>query len=218
MKSVVLLSGGLDSATVLAQAVKDSEEVIAVHFSYHQPTEKIELEKAISLAIHYDVKLVIKDIHNVIAKGGLTEEGKDFASNPVEESGVSAGYVAFRNLLLLTIAAGVGASRWKEGEIGVWIGAQATDKSAYADCRFDFLKAANRALDLSTDTQTIHLLVPLLMLTKEEVLKKALQLKVPLELTYSCYRPVDGEICGSCSACLERREAFEKLGVEDPVK
>lgn len=219
MKSVVLLSGGLDSATVLAKAREESEEVIAVNFKYGQPTEKTETKMARRLAAHYNISLIEKRIHNIIPKGGLTEENKDFKVS-VEESGVSSGYVPFRNLLLITIGAGIGGTTWKDynEKIVIWIGVQGSDFSAYADCREGFIKIAEIALQKSSDTQNFYIATPLIHLSKTEVLKEANKLRVPLHLTYSCYEPIEGKPCGKCGACEERDEAFQELEMIDPAR
>jgi len=135
VRSVVLISGGLDSATMLAEAVEKSDEVIGVHYNYGQPTEEIELEKAKKLAEHYGIKLYIKDIHDIIAKGGLTDSGKDFTVG-TEASGFSSGFVPQRNLLLLTITGGMAEQL---GFNHLYIGLQGSDCLANPEISWEWL-------------------------------------------------------------------------------
>ena len=218
-KNIVSVSGGIDSATCLALAVKEygKDNIIAIHYNYNQPTEAKELECAKKLTDYYGVDLIIKDIYNIIAKGGLAAADQDF-TKPTREDGVSTGYVPFRNLMLLTIAASAGATMWPKAErLCIWIGPQKTDVAAYADCRLNFIIAASKALDLSMDAMAVDIITPLIECTKTEVVKKALDLGVPIEYTYSCYKMIDGKPCGTCGACEERISAFKELGVKDPV-
>lgn len=218
--NVIMLSGGVDSSVLITKAVKKygKDNCVAIHYNYGQPTEKQELDNAKQLANYYDVKLIIRDIHNVIGQSGLTDENQDFTT-PETDKGVSTGYVPFRNMLLLTVAAGVGENEFKDKDvINIWIGAQAVDVGGYADCREEFLTHAERALDLSSDTQIFRVERPFVFKDKTSIIKLGNELKTPFEKTISCYKLINDKACGKCSACEERKEAFEEAGIEDPME
>ena len=216
MKEIVLVSGGIDSAYTLALARRESKDVLAVHYNYGQPTEKRELENAKKLCKYYKVPLVVKDLHEVIPKGGLTDKKQKFTI-PTEDSGVSTGYVPFRNALLILIGAGVGASIEKKNPIRIWLGAQAFDYNAYADCRTRFFKAMETCLNLSMDNQTFYISTPIILTDKTDIIREGTKLGVPFNLTYSCYKPINNKVCGKCGACEERIKAFYEAGIKDPL-
>lgn len=215
MKSLVLLSGGIDSAVLLAEAIQYSKEVICLHYNYSQPTEEQELENAKRLSKHYDVNLFTKDIHNIIGIGGLTSKNKDY-DILLNDFGISSGYVPYRNLLFLTIAAGV--AREKNCRF-IWIGAQAIDKDAYPDCRRTFMNKSQECLQLSfpDDEVKMTIMSPFLDIPKFELIKKGQRIGVPFEKTISCYKLINGSPCGKCGACEERIDAFKKAGVKAPL-
>ena len=219
MLNIVLVSGGVDSACMLGlvkESSKEDDRIIAVHYNYGQPTERRELENAKKLCSHFDVPLLERSLKEVISKGGLTDKNQDFTI-PTKESGVSSGYVPFRNTLLILVGAGIGASIEKKDSICIWLGAQLVDYEAYADCRPEFFNALQKVLNLSEVEQTFYIKTPFVNKSKTEVIKEGFKLEVPFNLTISCYKPIDGKMCRSCSACLERLEAFKLAGIEDPI-
>ncbi len=225
MKSAVLVSGGIDSATCLASACSTSDEVIPVFIGYNQETEMLERKMAKNQVDHLDgeysevdmLGLRILDYTSVFshfADGVMMD--KDF-SHLKEDDGRSSGYVPMRNLHFIATAAGIADV---EGAENVYYGAQMGDDDAYPDCRPEFVDKAAGAISKSVPNgQVIDLKVPLLHLSKGEVVERALEYGVDFEYTYSCYEDTDlhdPEPCGECPACEERAQAFREAGIVDP--
>lgn len=228
-KAVVLLSGGIDSATCMAKACQEFGSVLPVHVQYGQQTADMEYEMAEAQrdhlnraypAVHVESMEVV-DYSNVFGHfaEGVADEGKDF-SHMTESDGRSSGYVPMRNLHLIATAA---AFADVEGADSVFHGAQGGDQADYPDCRQGFMDSAAGAISKSLPSnQSLDLRIPLIHLTKPEVIRMGQSLGVDFELTYSCYTEVRSittpEPCGECPACEERREAFREAGIVDPVE
>lgn len=227
-KAIVLLSGGIDSATCMALACKHFDKVIPVHVRYGQQTQALEHRMAEDQRIHLDVEypeteveeMRVVDYSPVMQHfgGGVADPDKDF-SNLVEEDGRSSGYVPMRNLHLIATAAGFADV---EGAIAVYHGAQGGDAADYPDCRPTFMDSAAGAISKSLpDDRALDLRTPLIAKEKFEVIKLAHDLGVDFSCTYSCYSEVEDmenpEPCGECPACIERREAFRAAGIEAPI-
>lgn len=225
--AVVLLSGGIDSATTMALACQEFDKVIPVHFQYGQQTESLELQMAEDQRIHLSIeypgtdvgRLRVVDYSPVFGyfAEGVADPDKDF-DHMVEEDGRSSGYVPMRNLHLIATGA---AFADKLGASAVYHGAQGGDEADYPDCRQSFMDAAAGAISRSLpDDQALDLRIPLINKEKFEVIKLGHDLGVDFRCTYSCYSEVedidDPTPCGECPACEERREAFEAAGIEDP--
>jgi 7-cyano-7-deazaguanine synthase len=180
MKTVVLLSGGLDSAVVLAGCVASGDECLALAFDYNQP-HVIELEKADGIANHYGVRLI----------------GLRAPVMPLVDDVVFSG----RNLVFAALAIAQ-AQAHKFDRVAV--GCNASDWARFPDCRPDFW----RGLDRLAEVYGISVVTPLIYMSKREVVEKARELNVPIELTWSCYSPQDEKPCGSCLACKTREEAL----------
>lgn len=228
MKALVLSSGGLDSTTCLGIAVDKYgyENVTTASLYYGQKHDK-ELECAKKVAKYYKVNHIEMDISNVMiyAKDVCTlmKGGEDIEDGSYEEqieknnSSRVSSYVPFRNGLLLSIAASLADSIYPNDQVEIYYGAHADDAAggAYADCTPEFADAMNKAIELGTYNH-ISVCRPLINLNKAGVVKWGLELKVPYELTWSCYKGEDKQ-CGVCGTCLDRKEAFEANGVKDPV-
>lgn len=215
MKSVVLLSGGVDSATALALAVKDSDEVITIHFDYGQPTQVKERECARNLARHFGVSQHIElDIEGIFShiKGGLTDPGAPLHTRHVDDEGRATSYVPQRNLILLSIAGGIAEAR---GFNHLWYSPNAND-APYPDCLRPFADTLEEALTLGSGKMTFHVHRPLIDKYKVDVVKIGHALEVPWQYTWSCYTDEDVP-CGKCASCKEREEGFEGAGIEDPI-
>lgn len=223
MKSVVLLSGGVDSATCLAIEVDKwgAENVHAIAFNYGQKHEA-ELEHAAGVAMHYRVKFTVLQIDSKIysnsnsslLKGkGEISHGKTYAEI-LEEKEVVDTYVPFRNGLMLSQAA---AYAYSVGAQFVVYGAHADDAAgdAYPDCTPNFYNSMTNAVEYGTGGK-VTLLAPLLTLSKAEVIKWGIDLEVPYFLTRSCYES-SNESCGTCATCIDRKIAFAKNGMTDPI-
>ncbi len=216
---IVLVSGGMDSATLLWFAKEKFSKVYAISFDYGQK-HKIELSFAKELIKEADVEkhFIVEVPHLKGIKGSaLTDENIQVPSEEYPE-GPPITTVPMRNLNFLSIAASF-ADIYEIENIG--IGIHSVD-SPYPDCRAEFASSVEAAINASSimvakKKNRITVWTPFLGMSKTDVLKIGLELKVPYEKTYSCYR---GTLppCGECATCRQREEAFRSLGVEDPIK
>lgn len=222
-KAVVLLSGGLDSTTVLAIAVREGFEAYALSFRYGQ-RHTVELEAASQVAAALGAtQHVIADI-NLRAFGGsaLTDDAIAVPHhNSADELGddIPATYVPARNTVFLSFALA-----WAEtlGASDIFVGVSALDYSGYPDCRPEYIAAYEQMANLATKAgveghQKLKIHTPLIDLTKEATIRRGLELGVDYGMTHSCYDPVDGRPCGSCDSCLLRERGFAALGIPDPA-
>ena len=222
-KAVVLLSGGLDSSTVLAVAKAEGFVPHAMSFRYGQ-RHAVELESARRVAQALGVaEHVVVDI-DLRAFGGsaLTSElavPKGRAAEAMGQ-GIPVTYVPARNTIFLSFALA-----WAEvlGSSDVYIGVNAVDYSGYPDCRPEYITAYERMANLATKAgvegrQTLTLHTPLIHLSKADIIRRGLALGVDYALTSSCYDPApDGRPCGACDSCQLRARGFAEAGVPDPL-
>ena len=218
-KAVVLLSGGLDSATVVAMARAEGYACYAMSFDYGQ-RHHAELRAAQRVA--YQLSVVE---HKTIAMdlGGIGGSALTDASIPILETpgdGIPSTYVPARNALFLSLALG-----WAEvlGARDIFIGVNAVDFSGYPDCRPEFVAAFERMANLATKAGiegrgfTIH--APLQALSKAEIIQAGVRLGVNYAETVSCYQAdEDGRACGKCDSCRLRAKGFEQAGIADPTR
>lgn len=220
MIGVVLLSGGIDSAVTLGIALDSSDEVLAIHFDYGQTTRDRERENSEKLADYMGVELVEADVREAFSNfcsGTMVK--KNYNTDGVSDRhGHSTGYVHMRNLILLSIAGAIADSRYSDKKIDIYLGAQRDDEELYPDCRPEFINATEDAINSSTNRNRISIKAPLIDKTKEDVIKKANDIGVPLEYTVSCYNLPEGKPCLECPACIERKKGFEEAGIEDPAR
>lgn len=222
---VVLLSGGIDSATCLALADIQCDVVIPVHMNYGQQTELLEEKRASKLAEYFDVEpMKYVDYRSVVHhfSEGVASTRDSFTNEDgsmEEDDGRSTGYTPMRNLHFLSTAAGI--ADVNNGDV-IYLGAHGGEDSGYPDCRQPFILSAMKAISESMPgDENIKIEAPLLKMEKNQVIEFGEELGVPWEYTYSCYSETDFEnpvACGECPACEERLEAFEKAEVEDPVQ
>ncbi|HEU4474416.1 MAG TPA: 7-cyano-7-deazaguanine synthase QueC [Gemmatimonadales bacterium] len=222
-KAVVLLSGGMDSATAAAVALDRGFEVYALSFRYGQRHAR-ELEAAKRVAERLGLRRhVVLDI-DLRAFGGsaLTGDLEVPKDTPLERIGSSipATYVPARNTIFLSFALG-----WAEtlGAADIFIGANALDYSGYPDCRPEYIEAFERMANLATraGVEGGHLRIhaPLISLSKAEIIRLGSGLGVEFDLTWSCYDPTpEGAACGRCESCTLRRKGFREAGVADPTR
>lgn len=215
-KAYVLLSGGIDSSTCLAIALRAHGSATGVGINYGQRHQK-ELDHAQLVAIALGADSITKVIRGVISKGGLTDDDLKIPTVSYSQlpHGVSPTYVPFRNGTLLSVVAGM-ASIDDEAE-AVYYGAHAEDAEnwAYPDCTPEFITAMKTAIRIGTYNK-IKLEAPLMRMKKSEVVLAGEDLRVPWELTWSCYE--GGRYhCGVCPTCRARRDAFVDAGVIDPT-
>ena len=225
MKILVLSSGGVDSTTCLAMAVKEvgAENVLALSVYYGQKHDK-EIQAAKKVAEYYGVQRMELDLSVIFAGSNCSLLKQSTEEIPLEsyaqqieethgERPVST-YVPFRNGLFLSSAASIALSH---GCSKIMYGAHADDAAgaAYPDCSLDFVNAMNQAIYLGSGNQ-LTIEAPFVSLTKADVVKKGLELGVPYALTWSCYEGGE-KPCGKCGTCIDRTRAFELNGVVDPL-
>jgi 7-cyano-7-deazaguanine synthase len=223
MKSaVVLVSGGLDSATTLAIAKADGFDCHALTFDYGQ-RHNVELQAAGRVCKSLGVgppRIVRMDLR-AIGGSALTDDlgvPKDREESEMA-AGIPVTYVPARNTLFLSYAL---ATAEVIGAAEIYIGVNAVDYSGYPDCRPEFIAAfqqmANLATKAAAEGQQVRIRAPLIDLTKAEIIRRGAALGVDFSLTHSCYDPVNGLACGRCDSCALRRQGFRQAGVPDPTQ
>ncbi len=215
-KAICILSGGMDSTLASYIAKNEGYEIIAVHFNYGQRTEKRELKAFRDVCENLKVKNKYEiDIpfFTQIGASALTDANIDVPIDGVKP-GVPVTYVPFRNGIFLSIAAAIAE---KENAEAMFIGVVEEDSSGYPDCTDSFINQIKNAINEGTKEAThINIKTPLVKLHKSEIVKKALELNVPLELTWSCYKE-ENEACGVCDSCRLRLNGFEQANSKDPI-
>lgn len=225
MKAMVLASGGLDSTTALALAVDKhgKDNVIALTISYGQKHDK-EIQSAIKVAEYYGVEHLFLDLTKIFQYSDCSllkhsDEAipeKSYAEQIEETKGDTpvSTYVPFRNGLFLSSAASIAIS--KECNV-IYYGAHSDDAAgfAYPDCSQDFVDYMNKAIYEGSGHQ-LKLEAPFATFTKKDIVRMGIELRVPYELTWSCYEGND-KPCGKCGTCIDRQAAFEANGITDPV-
>jgi 7-cyano-7-deazaguanine synthase len=216
-RAVVLLSGGMDSATAAYEAREQGYDIYALHTSYGQKTESKELACAERLADDLEAKefLRIETSHlSAIGASSLTDDEMAVEDADLESDEVPTSYVPFRNANLLSMAVSYAEANDCDA---VFIGAHSEDYSGYPDCRPEFFDAFERMVDVGTKPETtISLEVPFVHDSKTEIARRGVELGVPFEHTWSCYR-AEEPACGTCDSCAFRLQAFQNIGVEDPI-
>ncbi|MBM4191726.1 MAG: 7-cyano-7-deazaguanine synthase QueC [Gammaproteobacteria bacterium] len=218
-KAVVLLSGGLDSATVLAMAIERGYDAFALSVYYGQ-RHSAELAAAARVASELGARehrVMGVDLAG-IGGSALTDHSIDIPTAPVADIPVT--YVSARNTLMLSLALG-----WAEvlGAQGVFIGVNAVDFSGYPDCRPEYIAAFAEVARLGTRVgvggSPIRIEAPLVRLSKAEIIREGHRLGVNFSLTVSCYQADEaGRACGRCNSCCLRRDGFLAVGVPDPTR
>ena len=221
-KAVVLLSGGLDSATCLAIANSQGYQCYALSFDYGQRhNAELEAAKRIAAASNVVAHQVINIDMTGIGGSALTDNSIDVpevGDSPSE--GIPVTYVPARNTVFLSFALG-----WAEvlNASTLFIGVNAVDYSGYPDCRPEFISAfeamANLATKAGVEGQKLSIETPLIDLTKSEIIQQGSALGVDYSLTVSCYQAdQNGAACGKCDSCYLRRKGFQESGIEDPTR
>lgn len=223
-KAVILLSGGIDSATTLAIAKGEGYELYALSIDYGQ-RHRVELERARQVAASFGVKehrIVRVDLRE-IGGSALTadmEVPKDRTEGEISR-GIPITYVPARNTVFLAIALS-----WAEviGAEAIFLGVNVLDYSGYPDCRPEYIRAFESMANLATRAgiegkKRFTIITPLITMTKAGIVKKGAELGVDFSLTHSCYDPTrEGIACGRCDSCLLRKKGFNEAGIKDPVR
>lgn len=217
-RAVILLSGGLDSATVLAIAKSQGYDCYTISFDYGQ-RHRAELEASMRLSKSLGAtehKVINIDL-TAIGGSALTDSSIDVPSQ--HEEGIPITYVPARNTVFMSIALG-----WAEvlNAQAIFVGVNAVDYSGYPDCRPDYIAAFEKMANLATKTGVeglkLTIETPLIDLTKQAIIEKGVALGVDYGQTVSCYQADNqGRACGQCDSCRFRKQGFEKAGIEDPT-
>jgi 7-cyano-7-deazaguanine synthase len=220
-KAVVLLSGGLDSTTVLAMARARGFTPVCLAVAYGQ-RHAVELERAqrVADAMGCPLRVVHVDLR-AVGGSALTADIPVPKDRPAEalSHGIPITYVPARNTLFLSLALGLAEV---EGATDIFIGVNAVDYSGYPDCRPEFIHAFEQLANLATragvEGQRFTIHAPLSGLTKADIIREGTRLGVDYGITHSCYDPdPQGRACGHCDSCVLRRRGFEEAGVPDPT-
>lgn len=215
-KALCIMSGGMDS-TLSAYMMRDEGyEIIALHFNYSQLTQKKELEcfEAIcnDLGVYEKYNLDL-DFFSKIGASALLDKEIEVPIGGLGDE-VPSTYVPFRNGIFLSIAAAIAE---KEGASVMSIGVVEEDGSGYPDCTDSFIRSMEKSINLGTkDTTEIEIKMPLVHLSKAQIVQASLDLNVPLHLTWSCYKN-ETKACGVCDSCRLRLRGFELAGARDPI-
>jgi len=229
-KAVVLLSGGVDSSTVLAIARHEGFDCIAVSFDYGQRHHaELESAKRVAHALGAREHRIVKIDMRAIGGSALTDD-IDVPKSPATTGAIPVTYVPARNTIFLSVALGVAEA---SGARDLFIGANAVDYSGYPDCRPAFIEAFERLANLATkagvEGERFRIHAPLIAMTKREIIERGVQLGVEFALTMSCYdprpRPGNGPgseriafmACGQCDSCRIRAAGFREAGLDDPA-
>ncbi len=224
LKAVVLLSGGVDSATTLAIARKMGFEIYALSFRYGQ-RHAVELKAAKRIAgMNQVVRHLIVDVDLQKIGGSALTADIDVPKNRKEatmKKNIPVTYVPARNTIFLSYALA-----WAEviGANDIFIGVNVLDYSGYPDCRPEYIAAYQKMANLATkagvqEKRKLQIHTPLIKMSKEQIIRKGLELGVDYSVTHSCYDPSpSGKACGECDSCLLRLKGFKEAGVTDPVK
>lgn len=217
-KAIVLLSGGLDSATTLAIANQERHDCYALSFAYGQ-RHAAELQAAQRVAQALDVLEHRVFPLDLVAFGGSALTDPTIAVPDQPTDGIPVTYVPARNTIFLAVALG-----WAEvlKTQDLYIGVNAVDYSGYPDCRPEFIAAFQAAANLGTkagvEGESFRIHTPLITLTKAEIIRKGIELNVDYSITVSCYCVDDqGRACGQCDACRLRAKGFREAGIDDPT-
>ena len=218
-KAIILLSGGLDSTTVLSIAQAKGYECYAMTINYQQ-RHNAELKAAKNIAYYFkvkDFKIVELDL-SWLKSSALTN--KNLKIPEASSEGIPVTYVPARNTIMLTLALA-----WAEtiNSQNIFIGVNAVDYSGYPDCRPEYIESfqnmANLATKAAVEGSKIEIHTPLIGLTKAQIILEGLKNKVDFEMTVSCYQASeDGMACGKCDSCRLRKEGFEFAEIEDPTE
>jgi len=214
MKSVIIVSGGMDSVTLLHDIHSQGEELFALSFDYNQRHKKeLEYAKWNCEKLGIPHKIISLSVLNDVAPSALTRPETPVPEGQYDGENMKQTVVPNRNMIMLSLAAayaiGIGATR-------LYYGAHSGDHIIYPDCRPEFVEAINHALSLC-DWNQVELKVPYLHGNKETILKRGFELGVDYSKTWTCYNGRE-KACGKCGSCDERLTAFRAIGKEDPVE
>ena len=216
--AISLVSGGMDSLISTAIATTQHSSLALLHLNYGQRTEEKELKCFYSIADHYGIeknmcKVIDAKFLHEIGGSSLTDTTIAVPHYSKDRKDIPNSYVPFRNTHIISMAVS-----WGEviGAKKIYIGAVEEDSSGYPDCRPSYYQAINAVIKEGTKNGSIRVVTPLIHMNKKDIILKALELKAPLKLTWSCYQN-NQTACGICDSCQLRLAAFKKAGIQDPI-
>jgi 7-cyano-7-deazaguanine synthase len=218
-KAVLIVSGGIDSSTLIYKAVREGYETYALTFIYGQKHKReIESARKVCNTLKVAHKIIdISSLKEVLSGSALTDSGVEIPEVPETAEyyeTLKTTIVPNRNSIFLSIAIGYAVSI---GANHVFFGAHHSDRGVYPDCRHEFVEAFQYAERLANDNSLLVVTAPFVNMNKSEIVKMGIDLGVPYKDTWSCYK--GGEMhCGVCSSCRERKRAFQEAVVEDPTE
>jgi 7-cyano-7-deazaguanine synthase len=217
-RAIVLLSGGMDSLVCAALAIKDNQEVGFLHLDYGQKTSAREKKAFINICDFYQIPENKRKIINVsfmkeIGGSSLTDDSISVKDYQGDSKVIPNSYVPFRNSIILSVA-----TSWSEvfNADYLYIGANYEDSPGYPDCRPEYYEAFNQVIKLGTKDGKTEIKTPVIMMKKKEIVELGAKLKVPYELSWSCYRESQSA-CGNCDSCALRLRGFKEAGIIDPI-
>lgn len=219
MKTIAIVSGGMDSVTLAHMLASRGHELTLLSFNYGQRHKK-ELKFAKMCAARIGAQFHLIDLSSVgglLSGSALTDPSVEVPEGHYASPTMRSTVVANRNAIMLNVAAGVAVA---QGAQLVATGVHAGDHAVYPDCRPEFIEAANRSIRVGTEGHSdpwFQLIAPFVNMMKHEICAVGVGLSVPLELTWSCYKGGDVH-CGKCGTCYERKEAFALIGANDPTE
>ncbi|MEC7275149.1 MAG: 7-cyano-7-deazaguanine synthase QueC [Bdellovibrionota bacterium] len=217
--AVILVSGGMDSLVTAAIANEKHDNLAFLHLNYGQKTQEKELQCFHEIADHYNVPQNLRKIIDVsflkqIGGSSLTDDNIDVKKYKGDSEEIPDSYVPFRNTHIVAMAVS-----WAEviGAEKIYIGAVEEDSSGYPDCRPSYYKALNALIKEGTKEGVIEVITPVIAMKKHEIVQKAVDLKAPIKMSWSCYDRGD-KACGVCDSCALRLRGFQRAGLEDPIE
>jgi 7-cyano-7-deazaguanine synthase len=217
-KAIVLLSGGMDSLVCAGEAFADNNQVSFLHLNYGQKTSSRERRSFDDIALFYHVqekdrKIIDMTFLKQIGGSSLTDDKIEVKTYQGESNLIPDSYVPFRNSIILSLAVS-----WAEavGATKLYIGANHEDSPGYPDCRPAYYEAFNKVIKEGTKAGNIEIITPVINLKKRDIVNRGIKLRVPFNLSWSCYKNSD-KACGICDSCALRLRGFQEAGVHDPI-
>lgn len=217
-KVIVLLSGGMDSLVCMGEALKEHQDIYALHMNYGQKTSIRERQSFDEICNHYKIPLEKRKVIDMtflkqIGGSSLTDDNINVKNYQGDSNVIPDSYVPFRNSIILSLAVS-----WAEvvGATKLYIGANYEDSPGYPDCRPSYYQAFNQLIKEGTKAGDIQILTPVINLKKKQIVIRGKELNVPFHLSWSCYKAT-AKACGQCDSCALRLRGFKEAGMVDPV-
>lgn len=218
-KTIVLVSGGMDSLVCAGLAMKEKQEVYFLHMNYGQKTSSRERLSFDKIADYYHVPIERRKVIDMaflkqIGGSSLTDDTMNIGDYSGDSDQIPSSYVPFRNSIILSLAVS-----WAEvvGAKSLYIGANYEDSPGYPDCRPSYYQVFNKLIEEGTKEGDIRILTPVISLKKKDIVIRGSELQVPFELSWSCYKNTE-KACGICDSCALRLRGFREARIADPIE